>query len=72
VPNLTAMDETGESAAWRELEAAVDAALWHYAETVTGYSRDDAEQGGPLLAARQLHPGAAVGGPAAPWYGRAV
>jgi hypothetical protein len=39
------MDETAEPAAWRELEAAVDAALWRYAEAVTGQARAVAEGG---------------------------
>jgi len=34
------MDET---AAWRELAATVDAALWHYAEAVTGHPRTVAD-----------------------------
>lgn len=44
------MDET---AAWRELEAAVDAALWRYAEVVTGEPRAAAD--GRSLAARALY-----------------
>ena len=40
------MDET---AAWHELEAAVDAALWRYAEAVTGQPRALAA-GGPGVA----------------------
>ena len=66
MPTLTGMDET---AAWRELEAAVDAALWRFAEAVTGQPRALAAGGpgvaGPfgardlqlarLSAARRLH-----------------
>lgn len=69
MPTLTGMDETAEPAAWRELEAAVDAALWRYAEAVTGQPRTLADGGpgvpgpfGPrdlhlarLSAARRLH-----------------
>jgi hypothetical protein len=48
------MDET---AAWRELAAAVDAALWRYAEAVTGHPRAaaDDDPGGLLSPARALH-----------------
>jgi hypothetical protein len=58
VPTLTGMDETAEPAAWRELETAVDAALWRYAEAVTGQPRAVAD-GGPgvpgLFGAQHLH-----------------
>jgi hypothetical protein len=44
-----------EPGAWSELEAAVGAAVWAYAEAVTGRTRAEAEAGWPPLAARQLH-----------------
>ncbi|MGH3217884.1 MAG: hypothetical protein ACRDPY_04000 [Streptosporangiaceae bacterium] len=48
------MDET---AAWRELAAAVDAALWRYAEAVTGHPRTlaDDDWRGLLSPAAALH-----------------
>jgi len=46
-----------DEAAWRDLEAAVSAALWRYAEAVTGARRDAAGQitEGPFAAGRLLH-----------------
>jgi len=49
------MDETAEPAAWRELEAAVDAALWRYAEAVTGPFGPRDMHLARLSAARRLH-----------------
>jgi hypothetical protein len=49
------VSEDAERAAWRELEAAVDAAVWRYAEAATGRARAEVEAGWPPLAARQLH-----------------
>ncbi len=34
------VDNVDETAAWRELEAAIDEALWRYAEAVTGVRRE--------------------------------
>jgi hypothetical protein len=51
------VDKADESAAWRDLEAAVGDALWRYAEAVTGVRRDAAGQitEGPFAAGRVLH-----------------
>ena len=34
------MDDVDETAAWRELEAAIGEAVWRYAEAVTGVRRE--------------------------------
>ncbi len=34
------MDDVDEAAAWRELEAVIDEAVWRYAEAVTGVRRE--------------------------------
>jgi hypothetical protein len=44
-----------EQAAGRELEAVIGAALWRYAEAVTGLGRDAAGEQGPRLAGSQMH-----------------
>jgi hypothetical protein len=44
-----------EEAARRHLQAAVDEAVWAYAQTVSGHARSEIEAGWPPLAARQLH-----------------
>ena len=52
------MDEVDEAAARRELEASIGAALWRYAEAVTGCRRDASGQivDGPSFAPdRRLH-----------------
>lgn len=51
------MGKAEETAAWRDLETAIDAALWRYAEAVTGVRRDAAGQitEGPFAAGRALH-----------------
>ena len=43
-----------EAAAWRELEAAIGEALWHYAEAVTGVYREPSGEppGGFFFGAR--------------------
>jgi hypothetical protein len=39
-PTLGLVDDIDEAAAWRDLEAAIGEALWHYAEAVTGVRRE--------------------------------
>jgi hypothetical protein len=48
------VSEDAERAAWRELEALVDVAVWRYAEAETARARAEIEAGWPPLAARQL------------------
>ncbi|MGH3411037.1 MAG: hypothetical protein ACRDRJ_52350, partial [Streptosporangiaceae bacterium] len=55
-PTLGGVGNVDEAAAWRGLEAAVDEALWRYAEAVTGVARDRTGQivEGPSFAAGRL------------------
>ena len=54
------MDKADETAAWRDLEAAIGDALWRYAEAVTGVRRDAAGQitEGPVRCRPRAAPGA--------------
>jgi hypothetical protein len=50
------VDDVDETAAWRELEDAIDEALWRYAEAVTGIRREPTgEVPGGRLTGGQVH-----------------